>query len=114
MAQYSTVVEHNLQDTAIGKVTLAYRGQYVPPGMASLEIECEVYEVDGLLSVHSVCPKCRHAQWINGKNKKIDFDKDRGELHVQAFECPWEFDGDFGMGLCRMKLLYAGKVAREA
>ena len=111
-------VEHDLRGLAIAKVTMIYKGRYVPLNMQHLEIECEVYEADGVLSVHSVCPKCRHSQWINGKNKTIEYDKGRG-LFVEPFACPWEMGGkddhtEFGIGLCRLALAYDGKVAKEA
>lgn len=114
-------IEHNLQSGAIGQVHLAYKGKQMstPPGIAYIEIECEVYEEAGVLMVHSVCPKCRHSIKIDGQNKRIEFDRKTKDLHVEAFECPWEMGGDddhheFGFGLCRMKLEYAGKFARDA
>jgi hypothetical protein len=118
MNSQGVTVEHDLKGLAIGQVLLDYKGQHCPPGMEKLTIECEVYEVDGVLSVHSVCPKCRHSQWINGKNKKIEYDKGAGTLHVERFACPWEMGGDddhhaFGFGLCQLALAFDGKVARE-
>jgi len=113
-------VEHDLRGLAIGQAHLIYRGSVPPPpGMDHFEIECEVYEADGVLSVHTVCPKCRHGSWINGKNKKIEYDKRTGKLFVERFECGWEMGGeddhrDFGFGLCKLVLAYEGKVARDA
>lgn len=108
-------VNHDLRGLAIGQVHLTYKGLYVPSGMQSLEIECEVYEVDGILSVHTVCPKCRHSQWIDGRNKDIEYDAQRKTLRVEAFRCPWEMDDErkeFGMSLCRLVLAFTGRVAR--
>lgn len=109
-------VEHDLKGLAIAKVTLEYRGRAVPLGMASIEIECEIYKADGILSVHTVCPRCRRAQWIDGRNKSVELSGDA--LYVEAFECPWELGDDddhrhFGIGLCRLKLAYDGKIARD-
>ena len=109
-------VTHDLRDTAIGRVTLVYRGRYAAP-FAFRTIDCEVYETDGLLSVHTLCPKCGHGLWIDGRNKQISFDTRTGKLDVEKFSCPWEMDESrrqFGFGLCRLELVYDGNVAREA
>ena len=117
MQNQGVTVEHNLKGLAIAQVTLEYRGRFVPPDIKLVEIECEVYEVDGVLSVHTACPKCRHAQWINGMEKKVELQD--GKLFVEAFECPWEVGGKddhqhFGLGLCRLRLAYDGKIAKDA
>ena len=117
MQNQGVTVEHDLTGLAIAKVTLEYRGRFVPPGMSCVEIECEVYSVDGLLTVHTACPKCRHSSMIDGRNKKIELQGDK--LFVEAFECPWEMGGDddhheFGIGLCKLKLAYDGKIAKDA
>lgn len=118
LQQKGIVAEHNLKGLAIGQVHLFYKGKVPPPpGMTYFEIECEVYKVDGILSVHTVCPKCRHALWIDGRNKNIEYDDNKGTLRVEPFECSWEIGEDrrrFGFGLCRMKLLYEGKIAKDA
>jgi len=112
-------VNHDLTGIAKAQVTLIYKGKVPPvPGMDHYEIECEVYEVDGLMSVHTVCPKCRHATMISGRVVDISFDKSRG-LFVSKFKCPWELGGEddhheFGFGLCQLELVYEGKVARDA
>lgn len=109
---------HNLKGLAIGQAHILYKGKVPPPpGMTHFEIECEIYEADGILSIHTVCPKCRHAQWIDGRNKKIEYDKEKGTLRVEPFQCPWEMGADrreFGFGLCRLKLVYEGKIAKDA
>lgn len=112
-------VNHDLTGIAKAQVTLKYKGKVPPePGMDHYEIVCEIYEVDGLMSVHTVCPQCRHGTMISGKVVDISFDKNRG-LFVGKFECPWEMGGEddhteFGIGLCRLVLAYDGKVARDA
>lgn len=111
------VANHDLKSSAIGQVQLQYQGKATPPSMRSVEIECEVYEADGVLSVHTVCPKCRHSSWIDGHNKKIEFDQQRRELRVESFKCNWEMSEDrrrFGFGLCGLELVYDGKIARDA
>lgn len=113
-------VNHDLKGLAKAQVTLQYKGRYVPMNMELdyLEIECEVYDADGILSVHAVCPKCRHAQWIDGRNKKIEYSASRG-LFIEPFTCPWEMGGEddhseFGFGLCQLRLAYDGKIVKEA
>lgn len=110
---------HDLRGLAVGSVRLRYRGQFVPSGMSEMEIECEVYEADGIQSVHSVCPKCRRAQWIDGRNKDVSFDATAGTLRVEPFTCSWEMGGAddrhrFGFGLCRARLAYDRRTARDA
>jgi hypothetical protein len=126
-------INHDLTGIAIAKVTLEYRGRFVPPNMQKVEIECEVYEAGGLLMVHTACPKCRHALRIDGRNKAIELRGGKraeslnqtqakligAELYVEPFECPWEMGGKddhqhFGFGLCRLRLAYDGKVAKDA
>lgn len=111
-------VEHDLTKTAIAQVHLLYKGRApTPPGLDHFEIECEVYEVGGILAVHSVCPKCRHSQWIDGRNKSIRFDRDTGKLFIEPFTCPWEMTAErheFGIGLCRLRVAYDGKAIKDA
>lgn len=115
------IAEHDMRGAAIGQLWLTYKSKVLspPPGMDHHAIECEVYEVDGILSVHTACPKCRHASWIDGRNKKVEYNKQTNSLYVERFECPWEMGGDddhhdFGFGLCKLTLAYEGKIARDA
>jgi len=111
-------VNHDLKGAAFATVTLVYKGKIAPPpGMDHFEIECEIYKAGDILSVHTVCPKCHHGSWIDGRNKDIEFN-DRG-LFVKKFKCGWEMGGEddhhsFGFGLCQLELVYDGKVARDA
>ena len=113
-------INHDLTGIAKAQVTLIYKSSRVapPPGMDHYEIECEIYEVDGLMSVHTVCPKCRHATMISAQVAKMSYDKNRG-LFVDKFKCPWEMGGEddrteFGIGNCNLVLAYDGKIARDA
>lgn len=94
-------VGYDFRRTAHAVVTLRYR---------DVEIECEVYRAGDLFSVHTVCPKCGNAQWIDGRNKKINYDEARG-LFVETFTCSWELDE---RALCGLRLAYEGRIAREA
>lgn len=108
---------HDLQGTAIGKATLEYRGKALPPELSKFEIECEVYLVDGIYSVHTVCPKCRHVLWIDGRKKDVEYDKATGKLYVAPFRCTWEMGEErrqYGFGMCRLRLAYDGKIAKDA
>lgn len=111
-------VNHDLKKLAVGQAQLVYRGKVAPPqGTDHIEIECEIYEIDGILSVHSVCPKCRHSQWIDGRNKSVEYDKTKKALFVEPFTCPWEMTEDhqdFGFSLCRLRLAYDGNKAKDA
>ena len=110
-------INHDLKGCAAGQVVLMYKGRFCPPNLSHVEIECEVYEADGIFSVHAVCPKCRHALWIDGRNKKVEYDKRDGKLFVEPFMCPWEMTTErqsFGIGLCQLRLAFDGKVVKEA
>lgn len=112
-------VNHDMRGAAIGQLHLRYAGNHVspPPGMSHLQIECEIYEVDGIFSVHTVCPKCGNGQWIDGKNKRVEYDARAKTLHVEPFKCSWEMSADrqeFGVGMCNLRLAYDGKVAKDA
>ena len=117
--QQGVTAEHDLKQTAIAQVQLRYRGRQLtpPPGCQYIEIECEVYRSpDGSLMVHSACPRCRHSITIDGTKKRVEYDPEKG-LFVEAFGCPWEMGEDhqdFGVGLCRLRLEYAGREARDA
>lgn len=113
-------VNHDLTGAAFAKVTMIYKGRYVPTnmGLKHLEVEVEVYKAGDIFSAHICCPKCRHTSWIDGRNKRVDYDKQRG-LFIEAFTCPWEMGGEndhteFGIGLCQLTTEYAGKMVREA
>jgi hypothetical protein len=113
-------VEHDLKGAAFAQVTMIYKGRYVPANLnlKHLEVEVEIYKAENILSAHIVCPKCRHGSWIDGRNKKVEYDKSRG-LFIEAFTCPWEMGDEndhteFGIGLCQFKCEYAGKIIREA
>ena len=114
-------VTHRLNKAAHAEVALVYSGRYSAP-FSNLEIVCEVYKAGDVFSVHSICPRCRNAVWIDGRNKRVDYDPQRG-LFVEAHTCPWEIGDtdarkndrqEFGLGLCGTRMVYDGKVAREA
>lgn len=119
MGGISNTLTRDLKEGALAVVQLRYRGRQVtpPPGCQYVEIECEVYRgPDGALLVHSVCPRCRHSIQIDGKNKRVEYDPEKG-LFVEAFGCPWELTEEevkSGAWLCRLRLEYAGREARDA
>jgi hypothetical protein len=113
-------VSHELTKTALMTFSLEYTGRHAMPFPRKL-IEGEVYTVPGGgLMVHTICPRCNNALRITSDNKDISIDKDRGAIWVEPFECSWELgerDGermDFGLGLCKTRLAYDGKVAKDA
>ena len=111
---------HDLRGAARAKAVLLYADKAVPrpAGMDAFEIECEVYRAEegGPWMVHSVCPRCRHSIIIDGRKKRVDFDPQRG-LFTEPFGCPWELSDDrkeFGLSLCRLRVVYDGHVVRDA
>lgn len=109
-------ITHHLDQMAAGQVTLIYTGAHAMP-WPQLEVTCEVYEQDGVIMVHALCPKCHHAIRIDGSKKAIEYDKARGLLKSEPFECTWEMDDwrrEFGASLCGLRMAFDGKVLREA
>jgi hypothetical protein len=110
-------IDYDMTSGAHAKVRLTYTGRYAHP-FAELVIVCEIYKApDGMLSVHSICPKCHKGVMVKGDQKRIDYDPDRG-LFVEPFGCTWELEGDramqFGLGLCKFRCAYDGRVVKEA
>lgn len=113
-------VTHDITKTAKAKVQLIYRGRHRGRYLYK-PIECEVYEAGGELSVHTICPRCAMGQMIYASAKSIEYDAERG-LFIEAFECPGDFaetagaDGrhNFGMGLCKARLVYDGFEVKDA
>lgn len=120
---------HDMRGIAHATVQLRYTGRYAHP-YAELLIDCEVYKApDGMLSVHSICPKCSKAVMIRGDQKKISLEGGSptgGQVRLYAGEaggkehtlnCPWELEGDrrmqFGLGLCGFRCVYENNVVRE-
>ena len=108
-------ITHDLRKNA-KTVVLEYKGRYAQP-YDSIEVVCEVYEAAGVLSIHTLCPKCKKAVWIKGDQKRVEMN-DRG-LFTETFTCPWELGDhggkqEFGFGLCGFRSVYDGKVVREA
>lgn len=86
-------------------------------------IEGDLYEMDGQLVLHILCPRCStpealHALLIKAGQKAIEWDAERGLLSVERFECTWELpEGrrvEFGAGLCRWRVAIERNVAKEA
>jgi hypothetical protein len=68
-------------------------------------IECELYELEGNLSLHMICPKCHNMLWVREPNKKVAYDPSTGLIDVEASKCTWEVDPNspmrlFGVSLC--------------
>ena len=99
----------------LATVTLVYRGRYC--AQTELQIECDVYQRDDGLAVHTICPRCLGAQWIDGRRKAIEFDPELASLHIEPFECTWELGPErreFGLSLCRCRIAYSGHEIRDA
>ena len=99
----------------IATCVLTYRGRHcLEP---ERRIECEVYQLPTGIAVHTLCPRCLSAQWIDSERKGIRFEAESGALWVEAFECTWELQNErrqFGFGLCRCRVEYAGHEIRDA
>jgi hypothetical protein len=85
-------------------------------------VEADLYETDGQLMLHLLCPKCStpeapHALWVKQEQKPMEWDKERKLLSVAAFSCTWELpEGrrqEFGIGMCRWRVAIDKNVVRE-
>ena len=85
-------------------------------------VEADLYEMDGKLVLHILCPKCStpetpHALWVREGQKDILWRPDTGELSVSPFECTWELpEGrrqEFGLGLCRWRVAIDKNIAKD-
>jgi hypothetical protein len=104
-----------LTKSALAHPEFRYRGRLV---------RAELYEIDGALALHAMCPRCENYIWIDGRRKAIDYDLETGVLSVEAYTCPWEqgrgTDGTrndrmlFGTGLCRLRIAIDRNIAKEA
>lgn len=86
-------------------------------------IEGDLYEIDGLLLLHIICPKCStpetpHALWVKQEQKAIEWDPKSGLISVEPFMCTWELPlerrAEFGMGLCKWRVAIDKNIAKEA
>jgi len=99
----------------LGTATLTHQGHHCPG--SEVAIQCEVYLAPGGFAVHTICPRCLNAQWIDSARKSIEFDAETAALHIEPFECTWELGPErreFGVSLCRCRLAYAGHAIRDA
>lgn len=85
-------------------------------------IEAELYETDGQLMLHLVCPKCStpdapHGLHVKQSAKRIEYDRERNLLYVEPFGCTWETGADrkaFGLNLCNWRVAIDGNIAKDA
>ena len=120
--QHGLNVTHDLTGNADGKIQMRYAGRFVPPGMSHLLIDCEIYVAGNHIMVHTLCPKCRQGLKIESTNKQMLFDKEKGTLEIEEFQCTWEmpekeFGSDrqeFGFGMCSFRMSYEkGNIIKE-
>jgi hypothetical protein len=85
-------------------------------------IEADLYEMNGLLVLHIICPRCStpevpHALWVRQGQKDMLWRPEINELSVAVFECTWELpEGrrqEFGLGLCRWRVAIEKNFARD-
>lgn len=109
--------EFDMTGGAFAKVKLTYAGRHARP-FAELVIECEVYKApDGMLSVHSICPRCGNGCMIRGDQKAISLEGDR--LFIEPFRCKFMLQESLredtqGTGQCGIRVAYDGKVVKDA
>ena len=113
----------------VGLFDLTKNAYRVRVRYADKVVECEVFvPKDAPITVHWLCPNCGPSNsgtmsTIRGDQKHIEFDphaqvEDGGRLNVEAFECPWELENkgrrmDFGLSLCRLRLVIDNSRARK-
>lgn len=103
-----------LTKTALDRPQIRYDGKY-----GNFVIGTELYEMNGELALHIICPKCRKALWIKSSKKQMDWNPEDG-ISVEPFECTWETDEsdqrrmEFGLGLCRWRAAIDNNRAKDA
>lgn len=112
-ADHGIASDTKLMNSAYAKPQIRYSGRY-----GEFVLECELYNLNGELALHLICPRCRNALWIKNTRKQMDFDRNSG-FSCEPFECTWELDTDgrrmeFGLGLCNWKAVIDCNRARDA
>jgi len=80
-------------------------------------LESELYKAGDELTLHMMCPKCRHALKISSKNKQMDWDGKY--ISVERSGCTWELDTDIPTGvftisnLCNWKFYIDRGMAKD-
>ena len=101
----------NLTNSAFAKPQIRYKGK-----AGDFVLSCELYKIGDELSLHLICPRCRHALMIKSSSKQMEYDKERG-LSVEPFQCTWELPEDqrvqFGIGLCKWTAVIENDRARD-
>ena len=110
-ADHGIASDVSLSNSAWAKPQIRYSGRY-----GEFVLGCELYNLNGEMALHLICPKCRHSLWIKSSKKQMDFDKNKG-LSVEPFMCTWELEErriEFGIGLCNWKAVINENRARDA
>lgn len=111
---------YDLEKRALAHPQIRYSGRY-----GEFVLTGDLYpDPEGGLMLHIYCPVCSttekpHNLSIKSSRKKMEWDKDKG-ISVEAFGCTWELPEanerkmEFGMGLCRWRVVIDNNVARDA
>lgn len=115
--EHGYVGRHNLKTgTLASNLPVRYDGRW-----GSMIMGIDIYpDLGEGLMAHIICPRCRKALRISGKNKKIEFSKEEGKLFIERFTCTWETSDvnserrmEFGMSLCNTSLVIENNRARD-
>lgn len=80
-------------------------------------LECELYVAGTEMTLHMLCPKCRHGLKISNKNKEMDWDGKY--ISVERSGCTWEIDDMLAAGvlthtnLCNFKFVIDRGMMRD-
>lgn len=110
-ADTGIAADTHLTKSAWKQPQIRYSGKY-----GDFVMTCEIYKIGNELSMHLICPKCRHALMIKNTQKQMDWDDDKG-LTVEPFRCTWELDDrriEFGVGLCNWTAVIDCSRVRDA
>jgi hypothetical protein len=108
----------NFNKNAAGNPQIRYSGKY-----GEWVMEADVYIVDGQISVHMICPRCKNALWIRTPNKEVDYDIVNDLLSCEKSQCTWELGRsdatkndriEFGAGLCKFTFAIDKNRAKDA
>jgi hypothetical protein len=110
---------YDIRQTALAHPLVRYSGKF-----GEFVLTTDLYpDPEGGMMLHLYCPVCStpekpHNLRISSSRKKMEYDKNRG-ISVETFACTWELPEadtrkmEFGMGLCRWRVIIENNVARD-
>jgi len=104
-SQRGTEVGMDLTSQAMAKVQVRYQNRSGDDAI----MDCEIYEVEGALSMHMLCPKCERGLRVTSVKKRIELSGQRISIGRdepgQRIGCSW--------GDCDWRVVIKDNIARD-